>query len=141
MYSIADISEMTGLTDRTLRNYLAAGFLQGEKLEGRWQFTAEQFVAFLRNEAVKPALEAKRNSRVFDFLADTKKPQNAACVLLDLRGEDTDALSDFFCEAANRHESLHMSFHREGSHSRVILTGREEDVLETLGAYREKFKS
>lgn len=138
MYSIADLALMTGMTDRSLRNYLNAGFLRGEKVDGKWQFTPEQFEAFIQNEAVKPALQAKRNSAVFDFLADAKKQENAACVMLDATGENLMNISRFFCEAAGTREKVHMSFHKEHSHARVILTGPENDVLAVLGEYREQ---
>lgn len=139
MYSINDIAEMTGLTDRTLRNYLNAGFLQGEKIDGKWQFMPEQFTAFLRHEAVKPALEAKRNSAVFDFLADAKKPADAACVMLDWAGADPGPLSDFFCEAVNAREGLQMSLYSLDGHTRVILTGPQAAVLEVMVEYRAQF--
>lgn len=137
MYSIADLAEMTGMTDRTLRNYLNAGFLHGEKIDGRWQFTPEQFAEFLQNENLRPALEAKRNSWVFDFLADPQTP--GACVMLDLAGGPSQEISNFFCEAANNHEGMHMSYHAGSGRARVILTGTERDVLDVLAAYREKF--
>lgn len=136
MYTITDLAEMTGLTDRTLRNYLNAGFLQGTKADGKWQFTAEQFGAFLRHEAVKPALEAKRNSLVFDFMADAKKPEDSACLLLDLVPADADRLAVFFCGSVNRREGMHLAFRGENDRARVILTGRAGDVLEVLNEYQ-----
>ena len=41
-YTIGQVVMMTGLTDRTIRNYLSLGFLEGEKPDGQWRFTAEQ---------------------------------------------------------------------------------------------------
>ena len=37
MYSLKDLSTMTMLSDRTLRNYLDAGILQGRKENGAWE--------------------------------------------------------------------------------------------------------
>lgn len=37
-YTLNDLALMTGLTTRTLRNYLVQGFLRGEKTNGVWQF-------------------------------------------------------------------------------------------------------
>ena len=41
-YSVRQLAECTGLSDRTIRNYLASGILEGEKTEGGWRFTPEQ---------------------------------------------------------------------------------------------------
>lgn len=140
MYSIEDLAEMTGLTSRTLRSYLSAGFLHGEKVEGKWQFTPEQFGDFLVHPAVKPALKAKRNSAVFDFLADSQKPADEACVILDVTDGDLDAVMDFFCGAVTARTGMHMSYQQEKHRARVILTGSENQVLEVLGEYREMRK-
>ena len=46
-YLINQLSLITGLTDRTLRNYISAGILEGEKVNGTWHFTIEQIEAFI----------------------------------------------------------------------------------------------
>lgn len=50
MYNLKELSMISGLTDRTLRNYLKMGILVGEKEYGTWNFTDEQVLAFLENE-------------------------------------------------------------------------------------------
>ena len=40
-YTIEDMAVFTGLTDRTLRNYLNEGRLTGEKVDGAWRFSPE----------------------------------------------------------------------------------------------------
>ena len=70
-YTIGQVVMMTGLTDRTIRNYLSLGFLEGEKQDGQWRFTAEQLEEFMRHPSVKPSISAKKNALIFDFLADT----------------------------------------------------------------------
>ena len=46
-YLISHLVLMTGLTDRTIRNYISSGILQGEKINGLWHFTAEQVEQFI----------------------------------------------------------------------------------------------
>ena len=46
-YSVRQLAECTGLSDRTIRNYLASGILEGEKTEGSWRFTPEQVIGAL----------------------------------------------------------------------------------------------
>lgn len=47
-FSIDDMALITRLSTRTIRNYIADGFLEGDKSSGAWQFTAEQVDAFCR---------------------------------------------------------------------------------------------
>lgn len=34
-YALSQIAQFTGLSDRTIRNYITAGILRGEKKDGR----------------------------------------------------------------------------------------------------------
>ena len=83
-FSISDMALITGLSTRTIRSYIADGFLAGDKSSGAWRFTAEQVYAFLRNKAVRPALRAKKNAIVYDFMGAPHKEQDMMCVVLDL---------------------------------------------------------
>ena len=58
-YCIGHIVQFTGLTDRTIRSYLANGILQGEKINGIWHFTPEQVDAFLRHPRSVPVSRRK----------------------------------------------------------------------------------
>ena len=55
-YTLGHLSQITGLTDRTLRTYLSKGILEGEKINGVWHFTEVQLDAFFRHPSVRPAL-------------------------------------------------------------------------------------
>ena len=48
-YSIEDISKMTYITPRTLRNYIKKGILIGDKVGGHWKFTKDNVEALLSN--------------------------------------------------------------------------------------------
>lgn len=135
MYTINDLSVMTGLTTRTIRNYCKLGVLEGEKVDGVWQFTPEQFCAFLADPNVRPTLQAKNRSIVFDFLAQDWKDTDAVCVVLDRKvdADEADALSRAFCEAVNQRTGVRLSFQFADGHARVILSGPEtclRDILE-----------
>ena len=41
-YNLNEIAMITGLTTRTLRNYLKADLLKGAKISGSWSFTEEE---------------------------------------------------------------------------------------------------
>jgi len=83
-YSVADIAAMSGLSVRTVRSYLAMGLLEGEKVDGAWHFTPEQFSAFLAQDMVRQSVQAKAQGIVSDFLRQERRAEAAACTVLDL---------------------------------------------------------
>lgn len=134
-YTIGDLVVMTGLTDRTIRSYIASGILQGEKDDGRWRFSVEQVEAFVLHPAVRPSILAKQNAEVYDFLLDRKKPARQACVILDLPGSDPEAVSRFFCGriTQGKENDLRFFFDRNDGTPRVILRGEPEALLRLMG--------
>lgn len=138
-YNLNELAMMTGFTTRTLRNYLSQGLLRGEKNDGVWQFTAEEVDRFFREPFVKEGLRIKQNALVFDFLADTAKQTHRACVILDLPVSDLEgaAVSAFFCEKMLHASDAAFTYHRDRGVSRVILTGREDQLAEILRAYHQ----
>lgn len=129
----------TGLSDRTIRNYIASGLLQGEKIHGLWHFTREQVEAFIRHPTVRPSILARNHADVYDFLLDDKKTACGACIVLDLPGEDRKETAEFFCRHIS-HGDFHrirFSFDGVGSVPRVILTGDMEEVLRLIRLYQD----
>lgn len=140
MYDLNDISVITGLSMRTLRNYINLGVLEGEKCEGKWLFSDEEMGEFLQNPYVKSALNSKRNAIVLDFLKDDKKPQSEICLVFDIKCEDEnfEKISRFFCDEVNKRENINFSFQNENGNIRIILKGREKDVGEIMQKYYNK---
>lgn len=87
-YLINHLVLFTGLSDRTIRNYIASGILAGEKINGLWHFTPEQVDHFIRHPSVRPSITAKNNALVYDFLLETRKTSCEACVILDVPGAE-----------------------------------------------------
>lgn len=139
-YVLGHLVQFTGLTDRTLRNYLASGILEGEKIEGIWHFTPEQVERFVRHPAVRPSILAKNNALVYDFLLDAHKTSQETCVILDVPGGDKEALAQLFCYRINNGDFRNIRFSYDGVLTdvpRVILKGNAEEVLRLLNAYHE----
>lgn len=141
-YTIGQVVMMTGLTDRTIRNYLSLGFLEGEKRDGQWRFTAEQLYSFMQHPSVKPSISAKKNALIYDFLADTRNHDNDVCLVLDVSKEHRTAVMVFFCkEISNEnYQNIHFSFEEVDHIGRVILRGSFPDVLRLCNAYDTLFK-
>ena len=78
-YRIEDIAAMSGLSVRTIRGYLAKGILRGEKADGVWRFTQEDFSVFLAQKQVRRTVRAKRNGAVTDFLRSEERRVGKEC--------------------------------------------------------------
>jgi len=138
-YTINKVAIMSGLTTRTLRNYIKMGILKGELVEGVWKFTEEDVAEFFQNPYVKPSIQAKNKAIVFDFLAQNEKRINEICTIIDVCVEKHEAeeIAAFFCKEVNKRTAgnLKFSFEKNGSYVRVILKGYEDAVMEILNEY------
>ena len=136
IYTINDIATMTGLSTRTVRNYMKMGFLEGEKVDGTWQFTIEAVSSFMADKNVQPSIQAKKNGVVFDFLADSYKKVNEICTILDFPVSEEEALeiSNFFCQetTGKNVSNMKFSFSYNNGLARVILKGTEDFVSEIM---------
>lgn len=138
MYTLQEVSLISGLTERTLRNYLKQGILIGEKQDGVWRFTEEQITEFLSNDYVIPAVKAKQNAYIFDYLKNDYEKENTACVVLHLKKENPMKIASFFCEAVNKRQGLKMRFDHEKGENQVILVGSFDVVYDVLKEYNSK---
>ncbi len=141
-YTMNNIAMMTGFTTRTLRNYLRQGILKGEKVDGAWRFSEEEYEAFLTHPAVKPGIRAKQNAIVNDFLLLNVKKENRTCVILDICTEREEAkqAAAFFCERIKEQEDEELQFGMEWhkKNMRIILSGTETAVKEIMKRYYEE---
>jgi DNA-binding transcriptional MerR regulator len=132
-YTIQDIAGMTGLNERTIRSYLADGLLKGEKTDGAWRFTAEQFGDFLRQDMVRASVQAKANAVVYDFLITDRRKESAACLILDqpsAEGQEP-GLREALSEQINRLE-LRWAYRYQDGMARSILSGPPAALGELL---------
>lgn len=139
-YVINHLVMFTGLTDRTIRNYIAAGILQGEKINGLWHFTSEQVEEFVRHPAVRPSILAKNNSLVYDFLLEDKKQKQEMCLILDIPQADKKKVAQFFGYRITNdgYHNIRFSFDGVMDLTRVILKGDSTEVLRLVNEYNEK---
>lgn len=138
--TLKELAMMTGLTTRTLRNYMRTHVLQGEKQEGIWTFTLEEVGAFFSDPGVKASIRAKRNAVVYDYLLDDHKTCNEICSILDFCVDDWEAakIAEFFGNAANQIEDagiFRFSYDKSGNCVRVILKGSADLVMKIMNNY------
>ena len=140
-YNLNEVAMITGLTTRTLRNYLKMDLLKGEKIDGNWSFTDEELDTFISNPAVKQTIKTKCNAVVYDFLSDPFKKGNRICMIMDLPVSDAEALetANFFSDLVNRNGSdITFNYNQEKGFSRFIISGSEDQVVDFMKAYYER---
>ena len=137
LYLISHLTLITGLSDRTIRNYIASGILKGEKINGIWHFTPEEVDAFIKNLAVRPSIVAKNNSVVYDFMLNDSKKEEETCVILDLPKCDIKETAEFFCYGISNGDYKDINFSFDGNYKtpRIILRGKPSDVFGLIGDY------
>ena len=137
LYLISHITLITGLSDRTIRNYIASGILKGEKINGIWHFTPEEVDAFIKNPAVRPSIVAKNNSVVYDFMLNDSKKEEETCVILDLPKCDIKETAEIFCYGIinGDYKDINISFDGNYKTPRIILRGKPSDVFGLIGDY------
>lgn len=140
-YLISHLVLITGLTDRTIRNYIASGILQGEKINGLWHFTPEQVESFICHPAVRPSILAKHHSVVYDFLLQDKKDAVETCLIMDVPGRSRKEIAEYFCYRISNedYQNIHFSFDGFSGVPRVILKGATAEVLRLVNDYTMSF--
>lgn len=131
LYTLRHLTLFTGLTDRTLRNYLHLGLLEGEKINGLWHFSPQQVERFLHHPAVRPSIQARENSVVYDFLLDDHKKTAQICIILDLPGAKEKETAEFFCYEISNNASYHdlqFAFDSVTGVPRITLRGPAEQI-------------
>lgn len=138
-YTIEEVAVFTGLTDRTLRNYLREGRLTGTKEAGAWRFTPENLDRLFQDGGVRRAMEANRSAVIYDFLLGGRR-EDLCCVIRDIPADESgeEGLRAALVDRVNREEaqvrfSYSYGVDRRGQGTaRVILTGPTAAVLKIL---------
>lgn len=140
MYTIDQLSLITGLTTRTLRNYLKSGILQGSKDTGIWQFTDWQVLEFVRHPSVRPSIQAKQHAIIYDFLTEQNQTENELCILLNRTLEKTAAqeIADFFCDEVNKLSHVRFAFSYDSGKAHYILKGTEADISSIMAKFYQQ---
>lgn len=129
-YSINEVATMTGLTTRTIRNYLSAGQIKAGKKDGKWVFSADDFYALLDNPFVEGAIKIKDTIPVMDFLKDEKKKEDSVCLIIDRKVsiKETEALCEKICELQKIDNQTNLRLFKKDDRIRIVLSGSEASV-------------
>ena len=141
-YSINEVAQMTGLTTKTLRNYISARLLDGEKVDGNWKFSLQAVEKMLKDPFVEASVKIKNQIVVKDFLLDEQKKTDSTCLILDkvLSNEKALELSQFFCQIVNESEAkVQFKMFQKEENVRIILSGPENEIMDIMSAYKKTF--
>ncbi len=68
LFSITDIIRITGLSDRTLRNFIKDRVLLCEKINGKWHVSTEQIIEFIKHPDAIPSLKSKMQTTFKEYI-------------------------------------------------------------------------
>lgn len=133
LYTVADVAQVTGMTSRTIRNYLKDGTLTGQKIGVQWRFTEDEIKKLFSRQS--PG-QSSPSQIVRGFLGEQERERASFCALLDFPGvAELEGLELFRelqekCSAGIR--SMSYEYHDEGRLLRVAVSGDTEAVLDLL---------
>jgi hypothetical protein len=136
-YTLEDLEEITGLSRRTLQNYIGMGILKGSLEGGKRIFARSQAETFLNDPYLWLALGAKQNGLIADFLS-SQPAKPAICSVVSLPMEDSseaNGLSRRICAfLAEKPQRVSFNFRYEAKKkaSVIVLVGGIPQVQSVL---------
>lgn len=134
-YTVADVAALTGLTSRTIRNYLKDGTLHGKKIGVQWRFTEDDINALFQEVDFAQKLQGIEDNLVADFLKETARDEETECRILDIpdvtEEEWKRSLQKIRGEIDERKEGMPefaWEYETEGNMLRVVIAGRPKDT-------------
>ncbi len=137
-YTVEDVAKITGLSTRTIRNYLKDGKLQGKKIGVQWRFTEENIKNLFTFQEVADSMSEARHQMVLDFLQKKEIEGPEACTIYAVAcssGEEAQKLSKPVLEVVNRLKKqgkLSFSFECFDGLARFYFVGEAVLVQELL---------
>lgn len=143
LYTLKELAELTKLTDRTLRNYLANNILKGHKVGGQWRFNKEEVSALFRNCEFYHERNKVANSAINDYI-DNKYTFNCdftGCVVIDFKIEDKNKRKEFYekIELIEKTDDVKekVSFIEKNGHIRMNIVGPLTYIKQILALVEE----
>ena len=142
LYTVADVAQVTGMTSRTIRNYLKDGTLTGQKIGVQWRFTEDEIKKLFSRQT--PG-ESSPSQIVRGFLGEQERETDAFCALLDVPGvTELDGMELYQKLQEKRSEgisSMSYEYHDEGQLLRVAVSGDTGAVMDLLEQMKAGMKN
>ena len=138
LYTVEGVAELTGLTGRTIRNYIADGRLRGRKIGAQWRFTEQDIDALFEDvttrssapAAAEPAAPSGTPRQLAEFLIPSERDYACACAVVDvpadtepLGAEISRRVDDFVAGCAADRPEVAYSYDDDNAVARFIISG------------------
>ena len=141
LYTVADVARVTGMTSRTIRNYLKDGTLTGQKIGVQWRFTEDEVQKLFSRQ--QPG-SSSPTQLVRSFLGRDECDATAVCMLIDLPGMTQQEGLEVFARLQEQEVSgdllISYEYHETGSLFRIAVSGElaaVTDLMDYLASLRE----
>ena len=144
-YTIADIKKLTCLSERTLRNYIKNGILSGEKVSGRWRFSAENVNAFFNNNDVISSMRIKAHNKYISFITGEEMKTHPESRLLIIGSfadyEDFSPIEglDIILNSVAKNDFDYFRI-VDGNRPISVFSGKAADLMEVLTKLTDYYK-
>ena len=130
-YTVADVAEFTGMTGRTIRNYLKDGTLTGTKIGVQWRFTEEDIRRLFHKESF---IIETPTQHVRNFMSGTAAIGDRMCSVIDLKDLDEEDGIGLIDKIKDKEPELKISheYFADTSVFRICLSGETESVANAL---------
>lgn len=127
LYTVRDVAQMTGLTERTIRNYIKDGKLQGKKVGVQWRFTKEDIENLFEGPYVSNKVKENDYERITRFI-NQKPIAGTGVILINEAAENEKALEkkvEEIISFVNQHKDFRFSYQyfKEDKIAQFILIG------------------
>ena len=128
-YTIKELSLMSGLTTRTIRNYLKLGLLKGSKENNKWIFNEDDTIEFFKNSYVKQSIEIKNLSLVLESFNNAKEE---VCNIIKIKDTlyENNIISIY--NQINSYDNFSFKMHKENEIVKMVFSSNIETSLHFL---------
>ena len=138
LYTVSDVAQMTGLTERTIRNYIKDGKLQGKKVGVQWRFTEEDIENLFQDPSVSGKVMENNHEKITRFI-EQKPIAETGAILINEAVENEKELEkkvEKIIDFVNQNKNFRFSYQyfKEDKIAQFILIGN----IKTIGEFMEK---
>lgn len=146
-YTVSDVAKIMHMTERTIRNYLKDGILNGTRVGGQWRFDKEDLQNLINNSTFRKKVRDNASDKAKDYI--DKKVQIlgdvTVCTVVDYKNSNQKYMDELECEIAKivreYKGNVHLTAISEGGVGRCTVIGTLEcvrRVLEVLAKLENK---
>lgn len=137
LYTVADVAEITGLTSRTIRNYLKDGTLHGRKIGVQWRFTEDDINGLFQEADFSQKLTKAEDNLVADFLKEGIREKEMICLIFDIpdiREEVWNTKLKEIRQMINRERDIQFAWQYENISRmlRIVMVGEPKKAKDML---------